>query len=173
MTQQRTLDLAHLVRAHQVGVWRYLRFLGANTAEAEDLTQETFLAVWSSSFEEHDHAATKGYLRTVARNLWLKRLRKQRREPELVDLEESDADWQRFAREDDGECWITALRHCLLEATPRVRLAFDRFYADGCSREQLGKELGMSEEGTKTLLRRAREALRECIERRVEKETLR
>ncbi len=38
-------DFAGLVRTHQVGVWRYVRFLGAEAAEADDLTQETFLAL--------------------------------------------------------------------------------------------------------------------------------
>ena len=41
------LDLAELVREHQADVWRYLRYLGADGHDADDLTQETFLA-WSA-----------------------------------------------------------------------------------------------------------------------------
>ena len=163
------LDLAQLVRAHQVGVWRYLRFLGAQPAEADELTQETFLALWRAPFTVRDAAATKSYLRTIARNTLLKSLRTQQRTPSAVAFDELEAEWLGFARDDDGEHWLLALRHCLAEATPRVRTALDRFYADGCSREQLGRELGMSEEGIKSLLRRSREALRACIERRIER----
>ena len=39
------LDAAQLIREHQAGVWRYLRVLGCSRELAEDLTQETFLAV--------------------------------------------------------------------------------------------------------------------------------
>ena len=34
-----------LVRRHQVGVWRYLRFLGCPPELADDLAQDTFLAL--------------------------------------------------------------------------------------------------------------------------------
>ena len=81
--------------------------------------------------------------------------------------EQFEADWRQFAREDDGESWLVALRHCMSEATPRVRMALDRFYADGCSRTDLAREIGMSEDGVKSLLRRARETLRDCIEKRI------
>jgi len=168
MVTNKTLDLAHLVRAHQVGVWRYLRLLGAEPGAADDLVQETFLAVWRSPFEVRSEAATKAYLRMVARNLFLKRLRSDRQSPEAVGLETLEAEWTAFAGSDDGEGWLLALRHCLAETTPRVRTALDRFYADGCSREELGKELGMGEDGVKSLLRRARETLRECVEKRMQ-----
>lgn len=167
MATDSKLDLARLVRAHQVGVWRYLRFLGAAPVEADEITQETFLAVWRSAFVERDDAATKGYLRTVARNLFLKRLRSAARAPARVPLDTLEDEWRAFAGDDDGEQWLLALRHCLGDVTPRVRTALDRFYADGCTREQLAKELGMSEDGIKSLLRRSRELLRECIERRI------
>ena len=46
------LDVARLVREHQAGVWRYLRVLGCPATEAEDLTQETFLAVLTRPFHD-------------------------------------------------------------------------------------------------------------------------
>lgn len=47
----RQADMAGLVRAHQAGVWRYLRFLGCHPDEADDLTQETFLALKQANIE--------------------------------------------------------------------------------------------------------------------------
>ncbi|HEX7449919.1 MAG TPA: sigma factor, partial [Pirellulales bacterium] len=60
-------DAARLIEEHQAGVWRYLRVLGCNAAEAEDLTQDTFLAVLEKPFHDYQRAATAAYLRQVAR----------------------------------------------------------------------------------------------------------
>ena len=62
------LEPAELVRRYQTGVWRYLRFLGARTAEVDDLVQETFLAVLRGNFEYRSDPQTAAYLRKVARN---------------------------------------------------------------------------------------------------------
>ena len=82
VTQKKlTFDFAAVVREHQAGVWRYLRFLGADQTEADDLTQETFLALLRAhekgSFSYQGSEATWGYLRQVARNQLLQRRRKQ------------------------------------------------------------------------------------------------
>lgn len=157
-------DLAELVRAHQAGVWRYLRFLGADEPLADDLTQETFLAVWGKPFVEHSPAATRAYLRTVARNLFLIALRKQRRQPALERLEMVDEVWQRLTADDDA--WLDDLRDCLETLTERARQAIDLCYRDNCSRSEIGRELQLSEDGVKSLLRRSRETLRRCIEQK-------
>src|SRR6478735_4276856 len=86
-------DLARLVERHQAGVWRYVRFLGADAAEADDLTQETFLALARAEFVERDERQTAGYLRVVARNQLLVLRRKQHREISTVDLEAADSVW--------------------------------------------------------------------------------
>jgi len=52
-TADRQTEMAALVRAHQAGVWRYLRFLGCEPSEADDLVQETFLDV-SGSMDSPD-----------------------------------------------------------------------------------------------------------------------
>src|SRR5437867_2915957 len=67
----RDFDVARLVRDHQAGLWRYLRVLGCTASQAEDLTQETFLAVLQKPFQEFSTRATAAYLRQVARNLFI------------------------------------------------------------------------------------------------------
>src|SRR5882757_11011622 len=86
-------DLASLVQKHQTGVWRYVRFLGADTTEADDLTQETFLALARAQFVERDERQTAGYLRVVARNQLMALRRKQNREIDTVGLEAADSVW--------------------------------------------------------------------------------
>lgn len=167
MTTQRPLDAAALIRAHQAGVWRYLRYLGAEPALADDLTQETFLAVLRKPFTQLNPTATAAYLRLVARNLFLKTLRRARSRPEEVDLDAAEEVFAQHAGGDGGAAYLDALRQCLQALTGRVREVLERFYGHAASREQLAQTLGMSEDGIKSLMRRARQALRECIERRI------
>ena len=160
--------MAALVRAHQGGVWRYLRFLGASATEADDLVQETFLAVLREGFEERSPAQTAAYLRTVARNRLLMARRKERNSPLTVDLEAAEAVWARVAGEDGLNDYLTALSHCLEAAvTPRVRRALELQYRQRASRAEIAAKLDLAVEGVKTLLRRGRSALRDCVERKL------
>jgi RNA polymerase sigma-70 factor (ECF subfamily) len=166
-------DLATLVQEHQAGVWRYLRFLGADRTEADDLTQETFLAVSRARFVERDRRQTAGYLRTVARNQLLALRRREHREVNTVELDVAELDaaesvWTSAAGEDGSlnEC-LEALRDCVAELQGRPRTAIDLHYRDHAGRDAIAARLEMQPDGVKSLLRRTRELLRECVERKI------
>ena len=162
------LNLPELVREHQVGIWRYLRFLGASTAEAEDLTQETFLAVARRPFDQRSPGQSSAYLRTVARNQLLMLRRKQKHEISTVELEMADSAWVQWAGSDGSlDAYIDGLEVCLEKLEGRARRAIDLHYRLGASRAAIATDLQMKPDGVKTLLRRTRQLLRECIERRL------
>lgn len=169
--QPRTTQLADLVRQHQAGVWRYLRYLGADPPEADDLTQETFLSVARKPFEERCPKQSAAYLRTVAGNQLRMLRRKQKREADCVSLEAAEAIWAEAAGDDGLETYLDALRKCLETLDGRARQAIDLHYREQTSRDQTAQRLDMKPEGIKTLLRRTRQVLRECIERRIRYET--
>ncbi|MBI2933324.1 MAG: sigma-70 family RNA polymerase sigma factor [Planctomycetes bacterium] len=152
-------DVAALVATYQAQIWRYLRFLGCAPAEAEDLTQETFLSVIEKPFADVSPDSTGAYLRAVARNLFLKRLRKARTEVDPL-----EAVWARYTQSGGWEGYIEALHGCLESLDSRAREALDLRYRDNASREVLAKRLGMEPEGAKTFLRRIKERLKRCIE---------
>lgn len=162
----RQAEMAALVHAYQAGVWRYLRYLGCCPMEADDLTQETFLAVFRNGFEERSPEQTGAYLRTVARNRLLMLRRSQKRAP-VVDLEAAEVVWAETVGDDDMNEYVVALEECLERVTPRVRQVLDMLYGDRISRAEIANRLEMAFEGVKTLLRRARSSLRECVERKV------
>ena len=164
-------DLASLVERHQAGVWRYVRFLGADTAEADDLTQETFFALARGQFVERDERQTAGYLRVVARNQLLALRRRQNREVSTVELEAADSVWAAAAGTDGSLTnYLDALRDCLEKLEGRARQAVDLHYRDRTSREAIAAQLKMQPDGVKTLLRRTRDVLRECVERKIKTE---
>lgn len=167
--QKQTFDFAQIVREHQAGVWRYLRFLGAEPNETDDLVQETFLALMRAiDFSYQGAAATSAYLRMVARNQLLQRRRKQGREVNTVELAAAETVWSEVAAEDGLETYIQTLRRCIGELSGRPQRAVQLRYQQGLGRAEVAEALGISPDGVKTLLRRTRQKLRECVERKVQ-----
>ena len=170
VTSKMDMDLEALIRQHQVQIWQYLRYLGASPAEADDLTQETFLALMRASYEDRGEAAFQAFLRKIARNQLLMFRRRSGRELDTVQLEMAETVWSRALQNDGLESFLDHLEGCRDKLEGRARLAIDWFYQDGLSREQIAAQLKMKPQGIKTLLRRTRQALRDCVERGINNE---
>jgi len=157
--------VAALVRRHQAGLWRFVRALGCDDREAEEVVQDTFVAVLQRPFGEIDERATAAYLRTAAKHrLWKTRRRRQGMATVAIDAIEAA-----FVAEceDGGDLKVGALRACVDSLDERARELIDAHYRDNLSRAQLAGKFAMSEDGIKSWLRRVRAALRVCVERRV------
>ncbi len=155
-----------MVREHQAGLWRYLRYLGCDVGLAEDLVQDVFLAVWRRPFEDRGSRATAAYLRRAAHNRFLMAVRKKKVRPAFRDLREADEAYAIHAGDDDGAGYRAALRACLSGLRERAKKALELRYEDKKPRKAIAAALGLTMDGVKTLLRRTREALRDCIERK-------
>jgi RNA polymerase sigma-70 factor (ECF subfamily) len=157
-------DAARLIEQHQAGIWRYLRALGCDPSQADDLTQETFLAVLQRPFQDYGTAATTSYLRTVARNLCVSAHRRAGKVTPVENVEEFDRTWQQWTGADNGEELLDALRECFQRLTDRARMALEMRFRERESRLNIATALGISEHGAKNLMQRAKHQLRECIE---------
>jgi RNA polymerase sigma-70 factor (ECF subfamily) len=160
-------DIDSLVRTHQDGLRRYLRYLGCDDATADDLAQEAFVALLRGPFEERSPAATAAWLRKKARFLHLEHIRWRARRREAPLMEVADEVWATWAGDDDGDRYVEAMRRCLDALAPRARRAVDLRYGEGRGRAEIAALLGLAVNGVKTLIQRARASLRECVERRV------
>ena len=147
-----------------VRVRRYLRFLGAERHAVDDLAQETMLAAVRTFAAA---AVPLPWLLVTARNALRQHLRRIGRSREVADLERLDAAWRQQMGDDGGEARRAALAECLRALSDRARLVLDLRYRDGLSREAIANRAGLGDEGVKTLLARAREALGACIRRRL------
>ena len=130
--------MAGLVRQHQADVWRYLRFLGATAADADDLTQETFLAMPRAEFSERSRPETAAYLRTVARNQFLMFRCIQGREVGTVELTAAEQVWCE-AIGPGGMEFLVALADCLTTLEGRARTAIKGFYREGLGRTEIAE----------------------------------
>jgi len=149
--------------SHRTAVWRYLRMLGASAEEADDLTQETMLVGCTATPAAE---LARPFLRGVARNLWLRSRHWWRRRREREIAMAVDELWLATADRDDGDELLARLRHCLQQLQPRARQALDLHYQSGLDWRAVSSQIGLQPNGTKTLVQRARQALRTCIERR-------
>lgn len=162
-----SFDPVALIRDHQTAVWRYLRALGCTVEQADDFTQETFLAVLEKPFQEYNPNATRAYLRKVAFNLFITAQRRSGRVIAVENVEQYDSDWTRWAGHDDGEAAIDALRECFEQLADRGQLALRMRFREKRSRAEIAEALGMTEHGAKNLMQRAKKRLRDCVEGKV------
>jgi len=165
-------DLQHWIRAQQGRLWRYLRLLGAAPGEAEDLVQDAFVRLLERRAGE-SLQALQPLLRTVARNLWIDRRRREghraRVAPHVAWSEAVDqwlADRAHAGSDPLADERIDLLRQCLAELTPRARDALRAHHLDGRPLADLAPALGMKLEGVRALLQRARARVRACVSRR-------
>lgn len=151
--------LEHLVPRFHADLWRYLRFLGAAATEVDDLVQETFLAVFRSSFVYRTDREALSYLRTTARRQFMMARRARGRELDTVSLDAAEYAWAEMERQHcDWDHYLAALEDCLSGLQGRTREALELYYRQGFGQQEVGEKIGLEREGVKTLLRRAREA---------------
>lgn len=159
------IDPAQLIEDHQTGVWRYLRALGCESNEAEDLTQETFLAVLRKPFEYYGRAAAASYLRKVAYHRFISARRKSGKEVATAELERVDESWTRWLTEQqDGSDVLDVLAECFKHLGDRARWALEMRFRDKLPRIEIAAKLKITEHGAKNLMQRAKQKLRDCIE---------
>lgn len=166
------VDPALLVQTHQVGVWRYLRSLGCDSHEAEDLTQDTFLKVLEKPFQEMGEAAARSYLLRVAKHQLIDRRRREGRSIAIENIELIEAFWSRHGAtqygvgsgQDDQRDLIDSLRDCLAGLTARAQKALRMRFEEHRTREQIAEALGIGPHGAKNLMQRAKQQLKQCMD---------
>jgi RNA polymerase sigma-70 factor, ECF subfamily len=150
------IDFSSLYRKYAPDVYRFALYLSSERGEAEDITSETFVRAWTSP-EPIEMATVKGYLFTIARNLFLQGLRKRSRH---VALNEGLRDPQAspYAQAEQKEKLDSVLAE--LQKLPETsRAALLMHAVDGMQYEEIARVLGISLAAVKVKIYRARLAL--------------
>lgn len=138
-------------------------------AEAEDVLQEVFAAVWQKAAQyDAGRASAMGWLAMIARNRAIDRLRAQptRGRTAAIDLAAELADPQ-SAPPDDAERATNRERldNCLHELDTRRRTLICAAFFDGSTYEELAARSGSPLGSVKSWIRRGLLQLRACLER--------
>jgi RNA polymerase sigma-70 factor (ECF subfamily) len=149
-------DFSALYRDYAADVYRFALYLSGNRSDAEDITSETFVRAWTSP-EPVRMATVKGYLLTIARNLFLQGLRRKKRDCGLdADLPDTRPDPQDTAEQRARLAAILAALQKLPE-TDRAALLMRAF--EEIPYEEIARALGISVASAKVKVHRARVAL--------------
>lgn len=149
-------DFSALYRKYAPDVFRFALYLSANRSQAEDITSETFVRAWTSP-ETIELATVKGYLFTIARNLFLHGLRENSRQTTL-DRELPDPQAGPYAQVVQKEEFRAMLAR--LQELPEIdRAALLMRAFDGLPYEEISRALKISLSSAKVKVHRARLAL--------------
>ena len=147
-------------------VRRYLRCLRCPRDLVDDVVQDALLAAVAAHGEREPPLP---WLLTVAKHRWLELCRRQR--PELIaSLDALDLRARSELGDDGGDARVLALRACVDRLPARSQQALRLCYGEGVARTDVAARLGLGIEGLRSLLARLRAALKQCIERRRERD---
>jgi RNA polymerase sigma-70 factor (ECF subfamily) len=159
------LSFQELYESYATEVYRFAFSLSGERAEAEDITSETFIRAWVKKSTIRTETL-KAYLMTIARNTFLERRRKSRRE---VALEETLSD-PAAGPEDRTETRLELMRiEKLLQTLPEIdRAAFVLRVRHGLPYEEIARVLEITLASAKVKVHRVRRRLLAArIERKV------
>lgn len=151
-------------------IFRYMMSMVRDTAEAEDLTQETFLRAYRGRNSLQNEGARKAWLYRIATNVCLDRLRQfARRAPmesetdiDQVDVAEPDTpSLQQVIERDEMSACVQRYLNRLSDSYRAVILLHDMH---GLTSPEIAHLLGESLPAVKIRLHRARRKLRTALE---------
>ena len=167
-TGDRAAHAAHaiddLYRRHGGEVYRYSYAVLGNHADAEDVTQTTFLNAYRALEQGVNPRKPSNWLLTVASNAIKDRFRQEQATPRPIELDERIAG--READDDDAPT-VGELLTALSKIPPRQRQAIVLREFEGRSYAEVAAILGVTTSALETLLFRARRSLGEEIEQRL------
>jgi RNA polymerase sigma-70 factor (ECF subfamily) len=165
---------AECITAHSAEVYRLALRLMKNEAEAEEVTQETFLSAFRGIGQFDGRSDLRTWLYRIAYNAAMMRLRKP--SPETVSVEEAaDPDdggvvpqalfeWRDLPEEELEKAELREeLERAIRELPEKMRAVFVLRELENLSTEDVAAALGISEDVVKTRLHRARLRLRELL----------
>jgi len=162
-----------LVERNEKAAYNFFLRLTGNPEDAEDLTQELFVALFRAAGRYRPDASFRTYFYRIATNLAMSHLRKRKlRAAVSIDaMIESGSDVPSLRSEDDPAASLDAgeLRRIYEAALGRLpgdwRVALELRIAGELSYEEIAGAMGKSVSAVESMLFRARERMAEEMER--------
>jgi RNA polymerase sigma factor (sigma-70 family) len=156
----RTPDFDRLYQAHAASVYRYAYAVLGNHADAEDVTQQTFLNAYRAMARGTKPRKAENWLLTIAHNEVRRHFRSTQRRAFEVELHEQVPQQAAERSEPSIADVLRALQH--LPPAQRSALVMREF--EGRSYAEIAEILGVTQSALETLLFRARRGLAEHLE---------
>ncbi len=153
-----------LVKAFHADIYRYAFWLVKDQSIAEDIVQETFLRAWRSLDALNEEKAAKAWLITILRRENARRF--ERKQFDTVDID--DVTLVDETQQTDGDLRDRELRRLIggLSIEYREPLILQLIF--GFSGEEIAQQLDLNKNTVMTRLFRARNQLKEALEKQHE-----
>jgi RNA polymerase sigma-70 factor, ECF subfamily len=154
------IDFSELYRTHASDVHRFALFLSGDPALADDILSETFIRLWHAR-DRVDLTTVRGYLLTIARNLFLADRRHARR---MIELDEGARDTRPDPERRVHAHLELAAVLAALQTLPEIDRAAVLLRAEeGMSYDEVAAALGISPGAARVKVHRARLRLAEAL----------
>jgi RNA polymerase sigma factor (sigma-70 family) len=162
LARQRTdRNFERLYQKHAGDVYRYALVVLRNEADAEDVTQTTFMNAYRAFANGERPRTPQNWLIAIAHNVCRQRFRQSQRRPNEVELHEELAEAR---NEEEERVSAEDIRRALGHLAFNQRAALVMRELEGRSYQEIAEILGLSVSAVETLIFRARRALREQLE---------
>lgn len=185
---ENSLDPATWLDAYGDALYKFAHFRVNNTAMAEDLVQETFLAAIKAKDRFSGRSSVKTWLTGILKNKIVDYYRKKNRtqsmqaaadfyEREESELFSADGHWNydnpniphewnpEQVENLDRQEFMRHFRDCSQLLPEKTRQVFYMREIDGLTTNEICESLAISQQNLWTILHRARMALRGCLEK--------
>jgi len=151
-----------LATAYGTDLYRYAMWICGNDALAKDLVQETFLRAWKALDSLKDVGAAKSWLITILRREYARTF--ERKVPKFTDVDKVDVP-EDTELEPDDRVEVQILRQNIGKLAPKYREPLLLQVVMGYSCKEIATELDISKSAVMTQLFRAREQLKERLQK--------
>ena len=167
----RTREFIGLLKSNDRQLHGYILALVSDWNVADELVQQTSIKLWEQ-FDDYRRGEDFGtWARAIARYEVLNYFNRVRRDRHIFSESFVEAITRRAGElEQLQDQRRSALQNCLAELHERQRELIQRCYARGASIKSVAQSLGRSLEATYKSVQRIRQALHDCIDRRIQRE---
>lgn len=155
-----------LYEQHKVSMFIICQRYARDRSEAEDILQEGFIKIFRDLRQYSGKGALGGWMRRVMINSALQYLRKWKREFLFVNVEDSKG--KLYAPETvHSNLGAEELTRMIQQLPLGYRTIFNLYVIEGYTHKEIANQLGISENTSKTQLRKAKASLRAKLEKKI------
>lgn len=168
-THEELLRFETLVERHRSTLSAYARRLARNSADAEDLVQETLMRAYTHRHTLRETGSISSWLCVTLRNLFINQSRQRSRHPRSVSVDEGNLpEIPDAAQRDPAHVTVSRLEHAAVEkavsALPEgYRMPLLLADQDGLSYQEIADELNLPIGTVRSRISRARARLRRAL----------
>jgi RNA polymerase sigma-70 factor (ECF subfamily) len=157
-----TPEIAQLVDEHHAVLYRYAYRLTGSVHDAEDLTQQAFLAAHQKLDQLRDRQRASSWLCSILRNAWLKALQRRHATPAST----LELDLQNIVQTPDESTPIDRelLQRALDDLPAEFKVVLLMFYFEGLSYRAIAEQLAVPLGTVMSRLARGKAHLRRRLE---------